>query len=667
MPHALISPSPACPPSQSSCSVLPLRLPDAHCHPQQGPDSQERLQRVQAPAVAVMGVSEGDWERVLELQRALPRKSVSCSSPASAAVFSPAVQVLVFKSTSPPLHTPGTAPLALPWRQPCVAPGPPQVIPCLGIHPWYAHLHAPLPLPHPTVPALLPPASTPPSGMEPHSGKDPDTSPSTQRPPLSAYPPTPTSTASPCSPPLPLPPPASHSHSPSSNSQNGIGLTLQQLGLLDLPQGTDRDQEAVRQLLASCPSVTWAGRLRQLLTEVPGAVLGECGLDRAAVVPGTKASQSLPHQLSLLRTQLALAAQLQRPASLHCVRATGHMMALLSSTPSEELPPRIMLHSFNGPPDSIKQLLALPRGVGSRLYFSFSATINARSGAGRDKLVARIRAVPQDRLLAETDEDDARRMDAALGAVLQLVAEARGWTPEQVRDVATELLTANFEAFYDTFLPPGYVMQRRVQAGPEAAPKNPALGHIVVCALYAMQLEEEAAIESQKRWGTRKQLVVFFGNAGNGTRGGWGAKAVLQACHKVVERPNSGKPTDRVPGKVVTVDEFRTSRVSSAMNSPQPCEAELDRSKPTRLKGWKPQPGQLHQATPGDLGKWVDRDCNAALNLQRAGESKWRPLELCRWPHRARLLAKGREYPALGFKKLRDQAPKALAQQPVAQ
>ncbi|KAJ9521808.1 hypothetical protein QJQ45_024679, partial [Haematococcus lacustris] len=65
--------------------------------------------------------------------------------------------------------------------------------------------------------------------------------------------------------------------------------------------------------------------------------------------------------------------------------------------------------------------------------------------------------------------------------------------------------------------------------------------------------------------------------------------------------------------------------------------------------------------------KWVDRDCNAALNLQRAGESKWRPLELCRWPHRARLTTKGKEHPALGFKKLRDRAPKAQAQQPVAQ
>ncbi|KAJ9524488.1 hypothetical protein QJQ45_019546 [Haematococcus lacustris] len=53
---------------------------------------------------------------------------------------------------------------------------------------------------------------------------------------------------------------------------------------------------------------------------------------------------------------------------------------------------------------------------------------------------------------------------------------------------------------------------------------------------------------------------MFFGTAGTGTRGGWGADAVLQTCHKVVETPNSGKPTDRLPGKVVTVHELRTSR-----------------------------------------------------------------------------------------------------------
>ncbi|KAJ9533226.1 hypothetical protein QJQ45_018349 [Haematococcus lacustris] len=38
---------------------------------------------------------------------------------------------------------------------------------------------------------------------------------------------------------------------------------------------------------------------------------------------------------------------------------------------------------------------------------------------------------------------------------------------------------------------------------------------------------------------------------------------------KVVERPNSGKPTDGLPGKVVTVGEFPTNRVSLAVNTPQ--------------------------------------------------------------------------------------------------
>ncbi|KAJ9511751.1 hypothetical protein QJQ45_022609, partial [Haematococcus lacustris] len=99
---------------------------------------------------------------------------------------------------------------------------------------------------------------------------------------------------------------------------------------------------------------------------------------------------------------------------------------------------------------------------------------------------------------------------------------------------------------------------------------------------YFKKLEEEAADISQQRC---KQLVVFFGNVGIGVRGGSRAKAVLWACHKVVERPTSGMLTDRLPGKVVTVNEFCTSRVSSAMSTPQPCEDELDRSEPTRPRG----------------------------------------------------------------------------------
>ncbi|KAJ9521331.1 hypothetical protein QJQ45_001284 [Haematococcus lacustris] len=208
------------------------------------------------------------------------------------------------------------------------------------------------------------------------------------------------------------------------------------------------------------------------------------------------------------------------------------------------------------------------------------------------------------------------------------------------RHVAVTLAT--WDAVWGEYLHPKWAEQKMRLHGAQEK----------VLERYFKKLEEEAASVSLQLWGARKQLVVFFGNAGIGTRGGWGAKAVLQACRKVVERPNSGKPTDRVPGEVVTVDGFRTNRVSSIMNSPQPCEEELDSSSPPGLRTGSPS-----RATPGDLGKWVESDCNAALHLQRAGESKWRPLELCSWPHQGRLPAKGKEYPAMVFKKLRDRAP----------
>ncbi|KAJ9508737.1 hypothetical protein QJQ45_028033 [Haematococcus lacustris] len=62
-------------------------------------------------------------------------------------------------------------------------------------------------------------------------------------------------------------------------------------------------------------------------------------------------------------------------------------------------------------------------------------------------------------------------------------------------------------------------------------------------------------------------------------------------------------------------------------------------------------------------GRWLDRDCNAALNMQRIGESRWRPLELCYWPDQGALPAKGKEYPGLGYKRVRDKPPKAPEQQ----
>ncbi|KAJ9508330.1 hypothetical protein QJQ45_011835 [Haematococcus lacustris] len=66
-------------------------------------------------------------------------------------------------------------------------------------------------------------------------------------------------------------------------------------------------------------------------------------------------------------------------------------------------------------------------------------------------------------------------------------------------------------------------------------------------------------------------------------------------------------------------------------------------SQPTRGKG-KAQ-GKAAKATPASQpGRWLDRDCNAALNMQRIGENGWRLLELCYWPEEGKLPAKGKEY-----------------------
>ncbi|KAJ9528119.1 hypothetical protein QJQ45_005746 [Haematococcus lacustris] len=53
--------------------------------------------------------------------------------------------------------------------------------------------------------------------------------------------------------------------------------------------------------------------------------------------------------------------------------------------------------------------------------------------------------------------------------------------------------------------------------------------------------------------------------------------------------------------------------------------------------------------------------------MQRIGESRWRPLELCYWPDQGALPAKGKEYPGLGYKRVRDKLPKAQEQQQPAE
>lgn len=133
----------------------------------------------------------------------------------------------------------------------------------------------------------------------------------------------------------------------------------------------------------------WATTLKQLLVEHPQAIVGEIGLDRWIENPDIEA------QLECLLTQLALAVELDRPATLHCLRAFG----LLEETLRQCTLPRrgFLLHSYGGPAEMI------PTFVKLGAYFSLSPYFGHPRKAAQ---LAVFKAVPLDRLLAETDAPD---------------------------------------------------------------------------------------------------------------------------------------------------------------------------------------------------------------------------------------------------------------------
>lgn len=144
----------------------------------------------------------------------------------------------------------------------------------------------------------------------------------------------------------------------------------------------------------------WRPRLIAALKANPCAIVGEIGIDKAAVIPGSRAKTKLQHQLELLHKQVAIAAEYKRPVSMHCVRAYGHMLELFSKLTPDLCPTKVMLHSYGGSPDEIPKYCKL-KGIGDRFFFSFSHAINGRTP---EKLMARIAAVPDDRLLIESDQ-----------------------------------------------------------------------------------------------------------------------------------------------------------------------------------------------------------------------------------------------------------------------
>jgi TatD DNase family protein len=149
----------------------------------------------------------------------------------------------------------------------------------------------------------------------------------------------------------------------------------------------------------------WRDALRRQLDADPRAAVGEIGLDRWILerarpddprLAGLRRA-SLAEQDEAFRWQLALAAERGRPASVHCLEAWGALSAALAETPRP--PAGFLLHAYGGP----VELIGAYAKLGA--YFSFNGhRMGAAAGSARaERFQALVRALPEERLLVETD------------------------------------------------------------------------------------------------------------------------------------------------------------------------------------------------------------------------------------------------------------------------
>jgi Tat protein secretion system quality control protein TatD with DNase activity len=251
------------------------------------------------------------------------------------------------------------------------------------------------------------------------------------------------------------------------------------------------DQDFIRSLPDPRPLSGLLYETRSHLERYPFALVGEIGLDRSFRIPGTVLIDNgyekdpaltpggrdgrrlspyrvdLDHQRMLLTAQLNLAGEMQRAVSVHGVASHGIVFETLKATwqgyenpvlskrqrkrrasdgtayenedkPEGEqrkpelaspkpFPPRICLHSYSGPSDTLKQYLhpSIPVDI----FFSFSALVNFSSQS--KKAVAVIKAVPDNRILGESDLHAAGdRMDDLMEDIIRTICQIKGWSLE---------------------------------------------------------------------------------------------------------------------------------------------------------------------------------------------------------------------------------------------
>lgn len=136
------------------------------------------------------------------------------------------------------------------------------------------------------------------------------------------------------------------------------------------------------------PQDGWLDRLHDLLREFPHSGIGECGVD------GWVAKPAMEAQVPVFLAQIRLARELERPLTVHALRAWDALFRAFSEQPP---PPRFLIHSFAGSWEVAERLGKLGA------YFGFSGHfLHPRKHSVREVF----RRLPPDRIVLETDAPD---------------------------------------------------------------------------------------------------------------------------------------------------------------------------------------------------------------------------------------------------------------------
>lgn len=169
-------------------------------------------------------------------------------------------------------------------------------------------------------------------------------------------------------------------------------------------------------------SPDWLTRLEKLVAAYPVGI-GEIGLDNAL------AARNDGPQEEVFLAQMDLAARYERPVTVHCRKAFGRLVELISAL--DRRPPHMLLHAYTGSHEMVP--------VFEKLGFHISICASITRPANRKARTACVRVSP-DRLLVETDspaiaplgKDFEKNEPAFLPLIIQELAGLRGESPEEL-------------------------------------------------------------------------------------------------------------------------------------------------------------------------------------------------------------------------------------------